>query len=89
MQISSISNLRRKRDYYLQDGPDWVRTFWTKPESFNWFLKNNRSELTLQGAIARLGRDYFIDCNQFPHAAKDILGLPPETETGAEPEVSE
>ncbi len=89
MHSSSISDLRRKRDYYLQDAPDWVRTFWTKPESFNWFIKNNRSELTHQGAILRLGRDYFIDLNQFPHAAKNILGLSPQKEISEETEVAE
>ncbi len=75
MQHIDISHLRRKRDYYLEDGPDWIRTIWNKPESFNWFLKNNRSTLAKHGAIVRLGRDYFVDTSIFPGVARTTLGL--------------
>lgn len=77
MQKSDITNLRRKRDYYLHDGPVWIRTIWAKPESFNWFLKSNRNKLTELGALVRLGRDYFIDVEIFPSTAETILGLTP------------
>jgi hypothetical protein len=75
MQKINISHLRRKRDYYLEDGPDWIRTIWNKPESFNWFLKNNRGALTKDGAIVRLGRDYFIDASKFPEVAEATLSI--------------
>ncbi len=72
---TDITHLRRKCDYYLHDGPEWVRTIWPKPESFNWFLKNHRNELNRQGAIVRLGRDYFVDLMTFPDVAAATLGL--------------
>ncbi len=75
MQKINISHLRRKRDYYLEDGPDWIRMIWSKPESFNWFLKNNRRTLIEHGAIVRLGRDYFIDALKFPEIAEATLSI--------------
>ncbi len=72
---TDVIHLRRKRDYYLHDGPDWVRTIWPKPESFDWFLKNNRTNLVRDGGIVRLGRDYFVDAAVFPEVAMQTLGL--------------
>ena len=68
-----IENLRRKADFYEHIAPEWVRTVWPRIESLNHFLKSNRCALLEQGGIARLGRDWFIDCERFPKAAKAIL----------------
>jgi hypothetical protein len=70
-----IASLRRKADYYATEAPDWVRTIWKRPEGFSWFLKANRSTLAADGSIIRLGRDWFVNVNQFPDAAKRILGV--------------
>lgn len=70
-----LSSLRRKGDYYATEAPDWVRTIWKRPAGFDWFIKNNRSQLAEHGAIVRLGRDWFVDVEQFPTAAKQILGV--------------
>jgi hypothetical protein len=75
MTYELISNLRRKPDYYGSDGPSWIRSIWNTPSSFDWFLKNNRRRLLQEGAIHRLGRDYFIDQKLFPSVACRILGL--------------
>lgn len=75
MTYELICNLRRKPDYYGSDGPSWIRSIWTTPSSFDWFLKNNRQRLISEGAIHRLGRDYFIHCQRFPEAACKILGF--------------
>jgi len=70
-----LSSLRRKSDYYANEAPDWVRNIWTRPEGFDWFIKNNRTQLSEAGAIVRLGRDWFVDVEQFPVAATQILGV--------------
>lgn len=69
-----LSKLRRKQDYYQNEAPDWIRTIWDRKESFDWFLKNNRQHLTKNGAIVRLGRDYFINTSIFSAVAKSIIG---------------
>ena len=70
-----IENLRRKTDYYQNVAPDWVRSVWPRIQSLNHFLKSNRDDLVAHGGIARLGRDWFVDVEQFPTAAKQILGV--------------
>lgn len=70
-----IENLRRKSDYYKNAAPDWVRSVWPRIESLNHFVKANRDSLVASGGIARLGRDWFVDTEQFPAAAKRILGV--------------
>ena len=70
-----LSSLRRKGDYYTTEAPDWVRNIWTRPESFDWFIKSNRAQLSKAGAIVRLGRDWFVDVEQFPAAATRVLGV--------------
>lgn len=77
---TDITHLRRKRDYYLHDGPAWIRTVWPRPESFSWFLKNHRNALAKRGAIVRLGRDYFVNTLLFPDVAVTTLGLPKTNE---------
>lgn len=74
-----LQNLRRKPDYYRHDAPAWVRNIWPRPESFNWFIKTNRDTLVSQGAVVRLGRDYFVDAEVFPKAAQAILGVQDST----------
>ncbi len=71
----TLNRLRRKPDYYQHDAPPWVRKIWEKPESFEWFLKNNRQALTESGALIRIGRDYFIDTGLFPDVAARLLGI--------------
>jgi hypothetical protein len=75
MSTLQLSNLRRKTAYYQHDAPDWVRNVWNRPESFDWFIKNNRAELCIAGALVKLGRDFFVDTTAFPGAAERILGL--------------
>jgi hypothetical protein len=75
MSYELIANLRRKAEYYSNDGPEWVRLIWPRLASFDWFLKSNRQTLVACGGIRRLGRDYFIDQSRFPNAAKLILGI--------------
>lgn len=70
-----IENLRRKTDYYKNAAPDWVRSVWPRIESLNHFVKAHRDTLVASGGIARLGRDWFVDVEQFPAAAKRILGV--------------
>jgi hypothetical protein len=77
MSIQQIANLRRKTIYYQHDAPDWVRNVWNRPESFDWFVKNNKDALCEQGALVKLGRDFFVDTTAFPNAAGRILGLTP------------
>jgi len=70
----NIENLRRKPDYYENVAPDWVRSVWPRIQSLNHFLKANREDLLALGGITRLGRDWFVDTERFPIAAKKILG---------------
>jgi hypothetical protein len=77
MSIQQIVNLRRKAIYYQHDAPAWVRNVWERPKSFDWFIKNNREALCEQGALVKLGRDFFVDTTTFPSAAERILGLTP------------
>ncbi len=59
-----LSKLRRKRDYYTSDSPDWVRIVFRSFESFDWFCKDNRDALLAAGALMRIGRDYFVETEQ-------------------------
>lgn len=71
----NIEALRRKSDFLNTDGPAWVRTVWTRPESFAHFLKTHRDFLAAKGAIAKVGREWFIESEKFPTVARRILGL--------------
>ena len=73
MSNDLLGNLRRKLDYYEIDGPEWIRSIWTRQASFDWFLKCHRKTLVEFGGLRRLGRDYFIDQTKFPEIAKLIL----------------
>ena len=75
MEDVQLSALRRKGDYYKNEAPDWVRIIWNRPESFDWFIKDNRSTLAADGSIIRLGRDWFVNTEVFPESAKRILGV--------------
>lgn len=75
MKDIDLSRLRRKLDFYNFDAPEWVRTIWSREEAFEWFVKNHRKTLTKNGALVRLGRDYFIDSETFLPIAKSILGV--------------
>lgn len=76
MEIGNISRLRRQDDFYLNEAPAWMRVIWPRLKSFTWFLKNHRSRLKTEGALIRLGRDYFIEADRFAHVALAILGIP-------------
>lgn len=75
MNDIDLSRLRRKLDFYNFDAPEWVRTVWAREEAFEWFVKNHRKDLAKNGALVRLGRDYFIDSKAFLPIAKSILGV--------------
>lgn len=75
MSSVQLQQLRRKATYYQHDAPVWVRNIWGRLESFDWFIKNNRTVLLERGAVVRLGRDYFINTKAFPKAAGSLLGL--------------
>lgn len=70
-----LDNLRRKTAFYQHDAPAWVKNFWPRQESFDWFIKHHRDALIEQGALVKLGRDYFIDTAIFPEAASRVLGV--------------
>jgi hypothetical protein len=74
MDEVTLSQLRRKRDYYENDAPDWVKNIWPRFASFDWAIKLNRHELAAAGALVKLGRDSFIHTEKFPEVAREILG---------------
>jgi hypothetical protein len=71
-----LEALRRKKDYYGTDAPAWVHNVWPRASSFNWFVKEHSTTLVERGAIIKLGRDYFVNTEVFPAAARQILGVP-------------
>ncbi len=75
MSTPEITDLRRKPVFWQFDGPPWTREIWPRLESFNWFIKSHRDQLIQNGAICRIGREYFIDQRRFPNEAQVILGL--------------
>lgn len=75
---TQLLNLRRKSAYYHHDAPEWVRNIWDRPEAFNWFIKSHRDTLVTDGALVKLGRDYFVDTAIFPAVAERILGVAQE-----------
>lgn len=78
MNKVELSKLRRKRDYYESEAPEWIRAIWSRRESFDWFLKNNRHKLTKSGALVRIGRDYFVNSSSFPEIAQSLIGYGPD-----------
>ncbi len=71
----NLESLARKRDYYEETAPLWVRKIWSRPQSFNHFVKLHRSRLTEEGAVVKIGRDYFVVSEKFPIVATNILGV--------------
>ncbi len=78
MTSMQLNNLRRKTAFYQHDAPDWVKNLWPRPQSFTWFIKHHRDDLVAQGALIKIGRDYFVDTTKFPDAARKVLGLASE-----------
>jgi hypothetical protein len=72
MNTLDLDNLCRKVDYYDRL-PQTYRTFIHSEQSYNWFIKENRSELEKRGAIVKIGRDYFVHLMAFPQAVEEIL----------------
>jgi hypothetical protein len=73
-----LSHLRRKRDYYTNDSPPWVRIVFRSFRSFDWFCKDNRAALIAAGALFRIGRDYFVDTEKFLGQVIELRGIPVE-----------
>ena len=71
----NLESLARKRDYYEEATPLWIRKIWSRPQSFNHFIKQHRLRLTEEGAVIKIGRDYFVVSEKFPSVATDILGV--------------
>ena len=71
----NLELLSRKRFYYEEIAPNWVRKIWSRPEAFDHFLQHHRTKLSSTGAIVKIGRDYFVVSDKFPIAAAAILGL--------------
>ena len=71
-----LSNLRRKRDFYTNNSPAWVRIVFRSFTSFNWFCKDNRNALIAAGALFRIGRDYFVDTEIFVNTLIELRGIP-------------
>jgi hypothetical protein len=71
---TKLERLSRKRDFYT-NAPDWVKTFWPTQASFDWYLKSRNKPLTEQGALQRLGRDYFVDAERLALAVENELGV--------------
>ena len=63
----------RKR-YYYEAAPSWVRNVWSTKTALDHFIKYNRHELTSSGAIVKIGRDYFVEREQFPFVARALIG---------------
>lgn len=68
-----FDKLRRKPDYFQNDLPPGLRNILRSLGGFSWFIKDNRAELVREGAVVRLGRDYFIQVEVFPRVAQSIL----------------
>lgn len=75
----NIEALRRKSDWLAHDGHEW-RVVWPRIESLNHFLKTHKTRLAADGAIIKLGREWLISADRFPTVARQILGLPGESE---------
>jgi hypothetical protein len=75
----NLELLSRKRRYWQEDEPDWVRKIWSRPQAFDYFIKYNRSTLVDQAALIKIGRDYFVNSDKFPEVATEILGLSNDT----------
>ncbi len=71
----NLELLSRKRTYYEEAAPLWVRKIWSRPEAFDHFVKYNRAKLAGHGALVKIGRDYFVAADKFPAVATEILGL--------------
>lgn len=71
----NLESLSRKRTYYEETAPLWVRKIWSRPEAFDHFVKYNRAKLAGHGALVKIGRDYFVSADKFPAVATEILGL--------------
>jgi hypothetical protein len=71
----NLELLSRKRIYYGETAPPWVRKIWPRPESFDHFVKYNKTKLAGHGALVKIGRDYFVAADKFPSVATEILGL--------------
>jgi len=71
----NLELLSRKRTYYEETAPLWVRKIWSRQQAFDHFIKYNRTKLASEGALVKIGRDYFVVSDKFPVIATEILGL--------------
>jgi hypothetical protein len=79
----NLELLSRKRTYYEETAPSWVRKIWSRPQAFDHFIKYHRAALVDQGALIKIGRDHFVVSDKFPNAATAILGFELDASTGA------
>lgn len=76
----NLASLCRRRRYWQEDAPDWVRNIWSRPQAFDHFIKYNRAKLAAEGALVKIGRDHFVASDRFPIVATEILGLSSEAD---------
>ena len=74
----NLELLVRKRDYYNDAAPLWVRNIWSRKEALDHFIKHNRLRLASAGAVIKIGRDYFVDAEKFPTIARQVIGVAPD-----------
>jgi hypothetical protein len=82
----NLESLTRKRDYYEEAAPLWIRKIWSRPQAFDHFIKYNKVRLTKDGALVKIGRDYFVATEKFPNVATKILGLDSDSNGAADHE---
>ena len=71
----NLELLKRKRDYYNDAAPLWMRNIWSRKEALDHFIKYNRQRLTSAGAVVKIGRDYLVHSEKFSAVAIEILGI--------------
>jgi hypothetical protein len=71
----NLELLVRKSDYYNNAAPLWVRNIWARKEALDHFIKYNRRRLAAEGAVVKIGRDYFVDTETFPSIAMQVIGV--------------
>jgi hypothetical protein len=68
----NLSALYRK-DPYFDVMPEWLRRVLHHPGAYGWFIRQNKGQLVSEGALIKLGRDYFVDQDRFPVVAEQII----------------
>lgn len=74
MNFEMLNRLERKGEFY-REAPSWCHRIWKREESFDNFVKQHRETLKQSGVLVRVGRDYFVDRENFPAVAAGVLGF--------------